>query len=189
MKMQLGEGSQRLLPVRQLDGTLRRDTEAPAPPGPRPRTRVTGAVPGADRRALRGGGAAEWSHPGVCACAPPCMSVREPLCVCVRARACVFRKWRGRPTPRLAPEPGTTRTPTDIYPGPEDFLPSSLAILASSPLLSTSDSAAAQRTGRQIPDSRTQKTLSGGQGIQISRQETKPEIHQQIGFTPPSKFP
>ena len=77
----------------------------------------------------------------------------------------------------------------DIYPGPEDFLPSSLAILASSPLLSTSDSAAAQRTGRQIPDSRTQKTLSGGQGLQISRQETKPEIHQQIGFTPPSKFP
>ena len=92
MKMELGEGSQRLLPVRQLDGTLRRDTEAPAPPGPRPRTRVTGAVPGADRGALRGGGAAEWSHPGVCACVPPYMSVRESLyvcvCVCARAPAC-----------------------------------------------------------------------------------------------------
>ena len=147
----MGRGSQRLLPVRQLDRTLRRDTEEPAPPGPRPRTRVTGAVPGADRGALRGGGAAEWSHPGVCACVPPYMSVRESLyvCVCVCARACVFRRWRGRPAPRLAPELGTTRAPTDIYPGPEDILPSSLAILASSPLLSTSDSAAAHRTGRQ----------------------------------------
>ena len=94
MKMELGEGSQRLLPVRQLDGTLRRDTEAPAPPGPRPRTRVTGAVPGADRRALRGGGAAEWSHPGVCACAPPCMSVREPVCVCVCVCVCTRARVR-----------------------------------------------------------------------------------------------
>ena len=112
------------------------------------------------------------------------------VCVCVCARACVFRRWRGRPAPRLAPEPGTTRAPTGIYPGPEDFLPSSLAILTSSPLLSTSDSSAHRATpGSRIPGSRTQKTLSGGQGFQISRQETKPEIHQQIGFTPPSNSP